>query len=99
VQEPAWTCLYRWYGRLSHDRMGPLLIKAEPLRRFFGSVAAFVPILTRFLGDGVPPKVVKESSSRQELERFLSYADPDVTPYLRDVRGQRWTSRMRSRAL
>jgi hypothetical protein len=85
VQEQAWTSLYRWYGRLSHDRMGPLLIKAETLRRFFGSAAAFVPILTDFLGGGIPRKFVKESSSRQELERFLSYADADVTPEWRAV--------------
>jgi hypothetical protein len=85
VQDQAWTCLYRWYGRSGQGRMGPLLIQAEPLRRFFGSVAAFVPILTRFLGDGVPRKIVKESSSRQELERFLHYSDPDVVPYLRET--------------
>jgi hypothetical protein len=85
VQEQAWTCVYRWYERSDQGRMGPLLIKAEPLQRFFGSVAAFVPILTRFLGDGVPRKIVKESSSRQRLERLLSYSDPDVTPYLREV--------------
>lgn len=85
VQEQAWTCLYRWYGRSDHGRTPPLSIKAKPLRRFFGSVAAFVPILTRFLGDGVPREIVKRSSNRQDLERFLHYSDPDVIPDLKAV--------------
>ncbi len=85
VQQQAWTSLFRWYRRTDHGRTPPLAIKAAALCRFFGSVEAFVPILTGFLGDGVPGKIVKHSSNRQDLERFLHYSDADVTRDLRAV--------------
>ena len=82
VHEQVWSSLYRWYGRSGQGRMGPLLINAQALDRFFGSVAAFVPVLTRFLGGGTPPPFVREMSNRQDLERFLGYAEEDIIPHL-----------------
>jgi hypothetical protein len=81
VQQTAWTCLYRWYGRSDHTRMGALLIQAEPLRRFFGSVTAFVPVLADFLGNGNPPAaLLHDVFVREPVAKLLRYAEPDVVP-------------------
>ena len=84
VERQAWICLYRWYGRTDHTRMGPLAIRAESLRRFFGSVEAFVPILTRFLGSGKPEPILQDQFVAEPLTKFLRYSDADVVPDLRN---------------
>jgi hypothetical protein len=83
VLQQAWTSLYRWYGRSDHTRMGPLRIEAESLQRFFGSVLAFVPILTRFLGNGLAGPILHDLFAREPLAKLLRYADPNVLPYLK----------------
>ncbi|HLK67731.1 MAG TPA: hypothetical protein VKU19_30075 [Bryobacteraceae bacterium] len=85
VQEQAWTCLFRFYDRSEQKDVEPVRIEAASLREFFGSAAAFVPILTRFLGSGKPREIVRKSSNRQRLEKFLRYADPNVLPEWRTV--------------
>lgn len=82
VQQQAWTCLFRWYGRSDHTGMGPLRIQAESLTRFFGSTAAFIPVLTRFLGDGSPRPILEELFVREPLAKLLRYAEADVLPHL-----------------
>jgi hypothetical protein len=87
VQHQAWVSLYRWYGRADHTQRGPLRIEAASLQRFFGSVAAFVPILSRVLGNGTPPRILDELFIREPLAKLLRYCDPNVLPHLTaDVR-------------
>jgi hypothetical protein len=83
VQQQAWSCLYRWYGRSDHSGMGPLLIEAASLKRFFGSVMGFVPILARFLGNGLPGAILHDLFAREPLAKLLRYADPNVLPYFK----------------
>ena len=82
VQQQAWTSLFRWYGRSDHSGMGPLRIEAESLRRFFGSVLAFVPILARFLGNGLPGPILHDLFAREPLAKLHRYSDPNVLPDL-----------------
>ena len=85
VRVQAWVSLYRWYKRSDYTGMGPLRIQAAPLERFFGSVGAFVGVLTRFLNDGV---VLNELFVREPLGKLLRYSEPDVLPKLgEDPRG------------
>jgi hypothetical protein len=80
VELAAWTCLYRWYGRSDHSGMGPLLIKAEALDRFFGSAGGFVGTFNRFLRRADLLEIVGNASNRDRLAKFLRYADADVLP-------------------
>ena|SRR5579872_1791302 len=80
VQMEAWKSLYRWYGRIDDKRMGPLRIEAESLRRFFGSVGAFLRILARFLGNGTPPRFLDEMWVREPLSKLFRYCDANVLP-------------------
>jgi len=78
----AWTSLYRWYGRLDHSGMGPLLIRAEALSRFFGAAGGFVGTFHRFLRRADLVEIVGNASNRDRLAKFLRYADADVLPGL-----------------
>ncbi len=76
----AWTSLFRWYGRLDHSGMGPLLIQAEALNRFFGSIGGFVGTFRRFLLRADLVEIVGNASNRERLAKFLRYANADVLP-------------------
>jgi hypothetical protein len=82
VQHQAWVSLFRWYGRTDYTAMGPLRIETASLQRFFGSVAAFVPILSRVLGNGTPPRILDELFVREPLAKLLRHSDPNVLPHL-----------------
>lgn len=86
VRLQAWTSLFRWYQRSDHTGMGPLRIQRESLQRFFGSVPAFVSILTRFLGRETPDAILSELFVREPLAKLLRYAEPDVIPGLLEER-------------
>ncbi|MEP6534777.1 MAG: zinc ribbon domain-containing protein [Bryobacteraceae bacterium] len=75
----AWTCLFRWYGRSDHSGMGPLLIQAEALSRFFGSTGGFVCTLNRFLRRADLVDIVN-GSNRDRLAKFLRYWEANALP-------------------
>jgi hypothetical protein len=80
VQQQAWVCLFRWYKRLDPRGDGPFRFEAESLRRFYGSVAEFVPVLVRFLGAGNPPAALQDLFVRDSLTKLLRYADANLGP-------------------
>jgi hypothetical protein len=82
VRLQAWTSLFRWYKRSDQKGPGPLVINVESLERLFGSVPAFVRILTRFLGGETPDPILLELFVRDPLANLLKYAEPDVIPKL-----------------
>lgn len=83
VQQQAWVSVFRWYRRLNPRRgSGPLKIQEDSLKRFFGSVNAFVPLLTRFLGSGAPGPILQDLFVREPLDELIRYAAPDVVPDL-----------------
>lgn len=100
VQLQAWIGLFRWYqrsdsrpaparqrgGNSNSTGMGPLRIQRTSLERFFGSVPAFVRMLTRFLGRETPNAILSELFVREPLAKLLRYAEPDVIPGLLEDR-------------
>ncbi len=82
VRLQAWIGLFRWYQRSDPTGMGPLRIERKSLERFFGSIPAFVRILTRFLGREAPNTILSELFVREPLAKLLRYAEPDVIPGL-----------------
>ncbi len=76
----AWTSLYRWYGRLDHSGMGPLVIQAGALSRFFGSIGGFVGTFHRFLRRADLVEIAGNASNRDRLAKFLRYSAADVLP-------------------
>jgi len=75
VVRAAWTSLFRWYGG-----MGPLLIRAEALTRFFGSSGGFVGTFNRFLRRADLVEIVGDASNRDRLAKILRYAEADALP-------------------
>jgi hypothetical protein len=82
VQQQAWVSFFRWYERLDPRGDGPLQLQAESLRQFFGSVEAFLPIFSRFLGSGTAGPILQDLFVRDPLEKLIRYADPDLLPDL-----------------
>ena len=86
LQLQAWKSLFRWYQRSDPTGMGPLRIQRKSLERFFGSVPAFIRVLTRFLGREAPNAILSELFVREPLAKLLRYAEADVIPGLLEDR-------------
>ena len=77
VRVTVWTSIYR-YRRLDDRGDGPLRIETESLKRFFGSVGAFVSIFTRFLRDPSLTELLSQMSLHERVSRLIRYSDDGV---------------------
>jgi hypothetical protein len=82
VRVTVWTSIYRWYRRFDDSGQGPLLMETESLNRFFGSVAAFVSVFTRFLQDRSLAELLGQMSLYDRVARLIRYSADDVVQAL-----------------
>ncbi|HTM49313.1 MAG TPA: hypothetical protein VL285_11545 [Bryobacteraceae bacterium] len=73
-----WTSIYRWHRRLDISDAGPLRIESESLTRFFGSVAAFTDVFTKFLRDPSTAELLGQMTLYDRVAHLLRYADDQI---------------------
>jgi len=79
LRAAAWWSLHRWYKRDEHRGEGPLALEPAAIRRFFGTVADFVPRLSAVLSDHA---TLKEVGLYDRLAALLGYGDAAIGPEL-----------------
>lgn len=77
----AWCCLYRHYRRDDPRGSGILTLEPTAVTQVFGSVAAFIPLLTTVLNDHA---TLKEVLLYDHLSHLLGYHDPGIVPALHE---------------
>ena len=73
----AWWVLHRWYRRDDVRGEGPLKLAREPIERFFGSPARFIPMLAQVLRDDA---TLKEVGVYEMLANLFSSLEPEAVP-------------------
>jgi hypothetical protein len=75
IRSSAWWVLHRWYRQGDIRGEGPLKLAREPIERFFGSTAVFIPMLAQVLRD---PETLKEVGYYEMMANLFSSFEPEA---------------------